>query len=56
MNPFAIAMVVLNLGAAIYEVWKHGAWKLGGMYVCYAIATLLMVLIGAEVAKHKVPA
>jgi len=48
VNPFAIALIALNLGAAGYELIKHNDWWLGIMYICYAIATLAIALKGAQ--------
>lgn len=48
MNPFAAFMVVLNLGAGLYEIVKHRDWGLGSMYLCYAVTTAILGTRGGK--------
>ncbi len=44
MNPFMAAAIALNLGAAGWAQWHSHDWKMAGVYVCYAVASLLLGL------------
>ena len=44
MNWFMLAMVFMNLGAAIVE-FKNKRIPMGVAFVCYAISTLMFTII-----------
>jgi len=44
MNIFMIILAVLNLCAAIVE-FKKGHIAMGGVFVCYSVATMLLCIV-----------
>lgn len=48
MNPFAVLMVVLNIGAGVYEIARHRDWGMGLMYLCYAVTTAILGTRGGK--------
>ena len=45
MNPFAMALVLLQFSSAIYE-FVMGRYLLGGLFLCYTVANLILCYIG----------
>ena len=47
MNWFALATVVLMLGASVAESIR-GQWVMGGVYLSFATANMLLAIQGAK--------
>lgn len=41
-NPIAITMAAMNVGAATWEICHNKDWRMGGIFVCYALASALL--------------
>lgn len=50
MNPFMGLLTAVQLCAAAYELIKGNRY-LAALYVCYGVANILLMIIGARVNK-----
>jgi hypothetical protein len=41
-NPISVTMAVLNVGAALWEILHNHDWRMGGIFICYAVASALL--------------
>lgn len=47
MNPFMIALAVVQCAATIYEAFRGNKY-VAALYLCYTIANILLIIIGSK--------
>lgn len=50
INPFMIVLAIVQVLACIYEFWKGNKY-VALLYLCYAIANVLLILISKKISE-----
>lgn len=41
-NPFLLLLAALNIAAAFWEFYKNHDWRIGCLFICYGVASVLL--------------
>lgn len=50
MNPFMVILAIVQALACVYEFWKGNKY-VALLYLCYAFANVLLILISRKISE-----